>query len=198
LQQRLYNPAILLRLPQALEISQKNVDTNLSWEEMVALVNFARGLQRQDIQMVMLPGRFSQPEEYDSSFWLISRQGRNRVMQQYFGVGTEGQLPPEHSPRRLRIGIQNATNDPGIANRLQAYLTKQEYRHVYLLPDSPQQLQETEIVVQKGDLPAAANLKSVLQLGRVEASSTGDLDSDLTVRLGSDAEKLLAGNSFVN
>lgn len=198
LQQRLYNPAILLRLPQALEIFQKNVDTNLSWEEMLALVNFTRGLQREDIQMVMLPGRFSQPEEYDSSFWLISRQGRNRVMQQYFGVGTEGQLSPERSSRRLRIGIQNATNDPGIANRLQAYLTKKEYRHVYLLPDSPQKLQETEIVVQKGDLPAATNLKSILQLGRVEASSTGDLDSDLTVRLGSDAEKLLAGDSFIN
>jgi LCP family protein required for cell wall assembly len=198
LQQRLYNPAILLRLPQALKIFQKNVDTNLSWEEMLALVNFARGLQREDTQMVMLPGRFSQPEEYDSSFWLISRQGRNRVMQQYFKVGSEGQLASEPTSRRLRIGIQNATDDPGLANRLQGYLAKQEYRHVYLLPDSPQKLQETEIVVQKGDLQAAANLKTVLQLGRVEASSTGDLDSDLTVRLGSDAEKLLAGDSFVN
>lgn len=198
LQQRLYNPAILLRLPQALKVFQKNVDTNLSWEEMLALANFTRGLQREDIQMVMLPGRFSQPEEYDSSFWLISQPGRDRVMQKFFGVGTEGQQTPELSPRRLRIGIQNATDNPGLANRLQAYLNQQEYRHVYLLPDSPQKLQETEIVVQKGDLPAAANLKAVLQLGRVEASSTGDLDSDLTVRLGSDAEKLLAGDDLVN
>ena len=196
LQQRLYNPAILLHLSQALEIFQKNIDTNLSWEEMLALVNFARGLQRENIQMVMLPGRFSQPQEYDSSFWLISQPGRDRVMQQYFGVGTEGQLSTAPSPRRLRIGIQNATANPELAHRFQQYLAQKKYRHAYLLPDSPQQLQETEIVVQKGDLQAATNLKTLLQLGRVEPSSTGDLDSDLTVRLGSDAEKLLASRQF--
>jgi LCP family protein required for cell wall assembly len=196
LQQRLYNPAILLRLPQALEIAQKNIDTNLSWEEMLTLAYFAQGVQRENIQMVMLPGRFSQPQEYNTSFWLISRAGSDRVMQQYFGVGTEEKL--DASSRQLRIGIQNATGDPAIAHRFQQYLAERKYRHAYLLPDSPQQLQETEIVVQKGDLPAATNLKALLQLGRVDSSSTGDLDSDLTVRLGWDVEKLLATESFVN
>lgn len=196
LQQRFNNPAILLQLSQALEIFQKNVDTNLSWEEMLTLMNFARGLQRENIQMVMLPGRFSQPEEYNTSFWLISRPGRDRVMQQYFGVGSEARL--NSSSRQLRIGIQNATGDPGIAHRFQEYLAQKKYRHAYLLPDSPQQLRETEIVVQRGDLQAATNLKGLLQLGRVESSSTGDLDSDLTVRLGWDVEKLLATESFVN
>jgi hypothetical protein len=35
-------------------------------------------------------------------------------------------------------------------------------------------------------LEAAATLKKVLGLGKVEASSTGELESDLTIRVGED------------
>ena len=44
----------------------------------------------------------------------------------------------------------------------------------------------TQIIAQQGDLKAAATLRKVLGLGQVEASSTGDLGSELTLRLGQD------------
>jgi hypothetical protein len=50
----------------------------------------------------------------------------------------------------------------------------------------PDHLSQTQIIVQQGDLEAAASLKKVLGLGKVEASSTGDIESELTIRVGQD------------
>jgi hypothetical protein len=52
-------------------------------------------------------------------------------------------------------------------------------------------LRTTEIIVQKGDFQAAKTLQNSWGIGRVESSSTGDLPSDLTIRLGSDVQFLL-------
>jgi hypothetical protein len=197
LQKRLYSPATLPRLPQILHILQQHVDTNLTGEEILSLANFGRHLQREDIKMVMLPGRFSQPEEYDFSFWLIAEPAKERVLREYFDVSSLEQAPRQRSPRRARLALQNGTGNPEMANRALAFLAARGYHNVYLLPDSPQVLKETEIVVQKGDLRAAEVLQHSLGMGRVEASSTGDLDSDLTVRLGSDAQQLPVGEGFI-
>ena len=198
LQNRVYNPVILARLPQAVKILQQNVDTNLSWSEIIALFNFVRGLEREDIQMVMLPGRFSQPEEYDKSFWLISNSGRDRIMQQFFGLDENSPLQVPPLPSRVRIAIQNSSHELGLANRLREYLAENEYRNTYLLPDSLEKLQKTTIIAQQGDLRSAANLKNLLGLGQVESASIGDLDSDLTIRLGADASSILVTDRFID
>jgi LCP family protein required for cell wall assembly len=92
LQKRLNNPTIIPRIPQAINILQKSVDTNLTMEEVLALANFGRQLDKAQIHMVMLPGRFSQPDEFDGrSYWILSDSGRDRVMDQYFGLNEQTQ-----------------------------------------------------------------------------------------------------------
>ncbi|MEL4894780.1 LCP family protein [Crocosphaera sp. Alani8] len=198
LRQRLTSPTIIPRIPQGMGLLEKHVDTNLTWEEMLALVNFARQLERDQVQMVMLPGRFSREEEFDNrSYWVMSQRGRDQVMEQYFGVTPQWQSSPRRSPNRVRIALQNATDDPGLLNQIREYLSEQNIRNVYTITDAPQLLRETEIVVQKGDFEAANYLQTTLGMGRVEASSTGDLDSQLTIRIGLDAKDLLRENSFL-
>lgn len=63
---------------------------------------------------------------------------------------------------------------------------KKNFQNVYIVPDWPDRLRQTQIIVQQGDQEAATLLKKVLGLGKVEASSTGDLESDLTIRIGED------------
>ncbi|MGH2416196.1 MAG: LCP family protein, partial [Microcystaceae cyanobacterium] len=194
LQKRLYSPAILPRLPQAMQVFQQYIDTNLSLEEMLALASFGKDLKKDTIKMVMLPGRFSKSSEYEASYWIINADGRDRVMKDYFGLTSESALKLQnffHSLHQVRITLQNATDDPNLAHRIVEYLAKQDIHQVHLMQDSPQLLRETEVVVQQGDLESAQALKSLLGIGRVEASSTGDLDSDLTIRLGMDAKQLL-------
>lgn len=190
LQKRLNNPTIIPRIPQAINILQKSVDTNLTMEEILALANFGRQLDKAQIHMVMLPGRFSQPDEFDGrSYWILSNSGRDRVMDQYFGLNeqTQTDVTSDRSIKRLSIALQNATDDPALLEKVQNYLRQNNFRNVYTIHDAPQLLGETEIVAQKGDLRSANHLQALLGLGRVEASSTGDLASDLTLRIGLDA-----------
>jgi hypothetical protein len=65
-------------------------------------------------------------------------------------------------------------------------LAEKNFHNVYIVQDWPDHLPQTQIIVQQGDLEAAAMLKKVLGLGKVEASSTGDIDSELTIRVGED------------
>ncbi|EAZ91432.1 LCP family protein [Crocosphaera chwakensis] len=198
LRQRITNPTIIPRIPQAIGLVEKHIDTNLTWEEMLALVNFGRQLDRDQVQMVMLPGRFSQEQEFDNrSYWVMSETGRDQVMEQYFGITPQWQSSRHRSPNRVRIALQNATDDPGLANQVREYLAKQDIHNVYTIADAPQLLRETEIVVQQGDFEAANYLQTILGMGRVEASSTGDLDSQLTLRIGLDAKDLLIKDSFL-
>ncbi|MGK7932202.1 MAG: LCP family protein [Microcystaceae cyanobacterium] len=200
LQKKLSSPAILPRLPQVLSLLQTNIDTNLSWEEMLGLANLGRDLSVDDVQMVMLPGRFSLPHEYDGrSYWLLDRKQKEikQIMATYFGVGTTEIRDRSPSPYRIRIALQNTTNDPSLTRTVRKYLAQHNYTNVYILEDSRQILETSEVVVQQGDLNSAQLLQTTLGIGKVEASSTGDLGSDLTLRIGLDAKRLNFGESFL-
>lgn len=194
LRQRLVSPAILPRLPQLLRVMQKYVDTNISLEEMLALANFGLQLDRADIQMVMLPGHFSGPREYATSYWIMDRKGRDRVMHDYFGINPSDIVrDPNRSENNIRIAIQNASGEAHMSRRVAQYLKTLGFRDIYLVKDWPDRERQTQIIVQQGDLEAAKKLKNSLGLGNIEAASTGDIESDITLRIGEDWPADLAG-----
>lgn len=187
LRQRLTSPAVIPRLPEAIRVMQQYVDTNLTLEEMIAIVGFSLDLKQDDFKMVLLPGRFSAPKEYVASYWIVDATRRDRVMREYFNqIPAWSSLDVIRSPERVRIAIQNATNDPTISRRVAQYLAQRDFHNVYIVHDWPDPQRQTQLIVQQGDLEAAATLKKALGVGRVEASSTGDLESDITIRVGED------------
>lgn len=184
---RLTNPMVIPRLPGLISTMQKYIDTNLSTEEMLALVGAGRKLSQGNFKMVMLPGRFSAPGEFRASYWIMDPAGRDRVMQQYFNVSSTGEVSDSlRSATALRIAVQNASSHPDAAYQMRQHLAKLGFNNVILAPDWSEQQAQTEIVVQQGDLSGAAELKERLGFGAVEADSTGDLESDLTIRVGED------------
>lgn len=188
LRQRLVNPTVLPRLPQAVRVIQQYVDTNLSLEEMLALVGFSLKLEPEDLKMVLLPGRFSRPNESVASYWIMDPAGRDRVIREYFQQNPTWSSSAEvnSASNQVRIAIQNATDNPELGRRVAQFLAEKNFRNVYLIQDWPDHAPQTQIIVQQGDLEAATILKKVLGMGKVEASSTGDLESDLTIRVGAD------------
>jgi LCP family protein required for cell wall assembly len=192
LQKRLFSPAILPKLPQAIAILQQHIDTNLSIDEMLALANYGRILDQDQLKMVLLPGRFGRLEEFDGrSYWVINQEESDRIMQKYFDTPNTVE-DTFNSIQDLRIAVQNLTDEPGLARRMVNYLAKEGYHNTYILrEETTERLTTTEIVAQKGDTESAANIKEFLGLGKVDSSSTGDLESDLTIRLGTDASSLL-------
>lgn len=184
LRDRVTNPAVIAKIPQAIQLMQSHIDTNLSIEEILALANFATQLEQDDFRMVMLPGRFSGADEYLASYWILDPEGRDQVMQDYFHVGTS--TVAERSLRNLRIAVQNASSEPQLAGQVADYLLAQGFRNVYIVQDSPSLQTQTQIIVQWGDLQGAAGLENILGIGQVIPASTGDLGSDLTIRVGDD------------
>lgn len=186
LKDRLINPTIVTKVPQIIELMQSYIDTNLTFEEMVALANLGIGLEKDNFRMVMLPGRFSTPSESLVSYWIMDPDGRDRVMQDYFQADGITEVSEPRRTSRLRIAVQNATDDPRLAREVAVYLQNHGFDNVYVIRDWSDAQDETQIIVQRGDLQGAALLESTLGLGEIVPASIGDLESDLTIRVGSD------------
>jgi LCP family protein required for cell wall assembly len=192
LRDRLTSPAVVPYLPKLTRIMHNYVDTNLSPAETLALVNFCTGLEQKNFQMVLLPGSLSPLSKDPSSYWL-DPVGQDLIMGKYFGVNSVGVLQKMRPLSTLRIAIQNASGQPKLGKRVAKYLKDQGFENVYIVSDWSDRQHQTEIIVQRGNLEAAADLKKILGLGNIEASSTGDLESHLTIRVGKDWDNQIHG-----
>lgn len=189
LRDRMLTPTVITQLPQIVRILQNHIDTNLSTEEILALAGFGLQLDREALSMVMLPGRFSSPTEYRASYWVADTNSTNEVMQQFFDVEPTALLAndtPKRSISRLRIAVQNASRDPYMGEAVVNHLQNEGFHNVYLVKDWPDFNHQTMVIAQRGDLNGASFLEAVLGAGKVVADSTGDLDSDITIRVGDD------------
>ncbi len=186
LQERLTNPAVLPKIPQIIQLLQTYIDTNLTLNEMLALANFGMGLNQDNFRMVMLPGRFSTPDESVASYWIMDPVGRDRIMQDFFRVNRVETVAEPLSTSSLRIAVQNSTGDPQRGAEMATYLRQKGFNNVYVIDDWSDSQTQTQIIAQRGDLQSASRLQRVLGTGRVVPASIGDLDSDLTIRVGND------------
>ena len=190
---RFTSPSVLVRLPQIVRLMQKYVDTNLNFEEILTIANFGLQLERDNFKMVMLPGRSSSAQGDLRSYWILDAAGRDRIMTQYFKQGAtdfaQGRIRnPSESvlPTNLKIAVQNASSNPKTAKTVASFLQKKGFSNVSVAKDWPDKQRQSQIIVQQGDLEAANLLQKALGKGKIEASSTGEIDSDLTLRVGED------------
>lgn len=185
LREKLMSPTMLPRLPELINTAQKYLDTNLSREEILALVTVGLDVGPSQFKMVMLPGRASETWEFTSSYWLMDPTAVSRILNQNFGLmdpsGTETPID-----RKPRIAVQNASGKPELGHEAAAKLQELGFSDAYVVEDWPEQIDQTQIIVQQGDDRAAQALQQQLAIGRIESSSTGDFESDLTLRLGRD------------
>ncbi|MGB3756846.1 MAG: LCP family protein [Rivularia sp. (in: cyanobacteria)] len=81
------NPATLARSPIILGTIKENIDTNLTLDSLLTLVNFGVRIDRENIQMLTLPGRVSSSQEFVASYWLPNQEEIDAMMASYFDVG---------------------------------------------------------------------------------------------------------------
>ncbi|MEH1826995.1 MAG: LCP family protein [Nostoc sp.] len=182
------NPATVAQLPKVLDVVKEHIDTNLTVEELVALMGFGVRTNRSNMQMLMLPGRFSEKGEFDASYWLPNKDGIAKLMAQHFGLESEQQqLGTTASPRSLRIAIQDSTG--GDRSNLQPLITaleKSGYRNIYIAKAWGEPLEVTHVVAQQGDGDSAESIRNTLGFGEVRVESTGNLGSDISIQVGQD------------
>ena len=187
---------MITKVPQLLDLMERYVDTNLSTEELFSLVGFALNLNSDQMSLVMLPGRASEPGEFGASYWLPDLEAQDQILVEQFN-----QLPlmanadihsrSDVADRQPQIAIQNASGAPLQAQLMADYLVSQGFGEIYVVEDWPSTVSQTRIIAQRGDRASAESLKDRLNLGTVESSSTGAIESDITIRLGQDSIEFL-------
>ncbi|MFN6482884.1 MULTISPECIES: LCP family protein [unclassified Nostoc] len=182
------NPATVAQLPKVLDVVKDHIDTNLTVEELVALMGFGVRTNRSNMQMLMLPGRFSEKGEFDASYWLPNKNGIAKLMAQHFGLESEQeQLATTTDPSSLRVAIQDSTGgDRSNIRPLIRALEKAGYRNIYVAKAWGEPLDVTHIVAQQGDGNSAESIRNTLGFGEVRVESTGNLGSDISIQVGQD------------
>jgi hypothetical protein len=75
---------------------------------------------------------------------------------------------------------------PTRALQVARYLRENGFNNVYVIDDWSDTITRTEVVAQRGDVDSARMVESLLGVGRAVSESTGDLGSDITIRVGQD------------
>ena len=179
------NPSTVARFPQLLSAIQSHIDTNLTVEELVALVGFASQVNRSNTKMLMVPGQFSSPGEYKASYWLPHPDRIKEMMAQYFNFGTPNL--ETNTPASVKVAVQDSTKQPKSIQTTIATLSSAGYSNVYEGQDWNEPLSVTRIVAEWGDVSSAEAIRKALGFGEVRIENTGDLRSDVTIQLGKDA-----------
>ena len=186
LKDKVSSPAMVTKLPQAIELFRQYIDTNLTVEEMLAVADLGLDLNQDTFQMVMLAGRASTAAESVASYWILDPVAKDQVMQEHFGVSSAAAITQKNDPKDLRVAVQNASGNPSLGSQIAAYLQDKGFINVYVIEDSPGAQPQTQIIAQNGDMETAKMLEGLLGLGEIIPASTGDIRSDVTIRVGDD------------
>jgi polyisoprenyl-teichoic acid--peptidoglycan teichoic acid transferase len=181
------NPMNVARIPQLMSIVRSHVDTNLNVEQIIALAGFASGPAKGKTQMMRMPGDYNGDGRHGTSYWLPDEAGIKNKMAQYFAHGEVDTTPIP--PEKLRIKVQDTGYYPDATQRFIKTLEKAGYQQVSLDHDPKalkENLETTQITVQAGGSVVGEAIKEKIGLGTVEVDTSGDLYSDITIKLGKD------------
>ncbi|WP_253276434.1 LCP family protein [Synechococcus sp. PCC 6312] len=199
LQKKISNPLMLAKLPQLYQVMQQYMDTDLSFGEMMAILQFGLGTSSKNINMLLLPGQFS-GDGYDASYWLPNYEAIDRLVARHFFEKDASWSGTETvDPKGLKIAIQNATDSDQAGQVIVDFLMAQNYRNVYMDSEWSHPVAKTQVIAQQGDREAAVAMLIDLGLGRVakelvEVDATGSFGSDITIRIGSDWRSFVPAN----
>jgi hypothetical protein len=167
-------------------VIQSHIDTNLSVEELVALTNFATKIDRSNVQMLMVPGEFSDPTQYNASYWLPDLRSLDAMIAEHFEFGYDRSSSENYESAYIRVAVQDSIDDGEAVDELVKSLGDAGYGNVKVSKPWSTPLEVTRIVAQNGDIQGAEAVQKSLGFGEVFVESTGSLNSDVTIQLGKD------------
>lgn len=113
---KLKNPWLLCKLPAIISLVEKNLNTNLSWIDFSALIYEAKSLDKNNIQVQVLPGKPMQLGKV--SYWVVDQEKINKAMNLVLAANPVAakNLAP------VQIEVWNASSQPGAARQSAALL----------------------------------------------------------------------------
>ncbi len=178
------NPTTVAKIPQLLQVIKSDIDTNLSIEEILALVGFSAKLDRAKVQGLIVPGDYNGNGKHETSYWLPDRRKIRTMVAKYFDQGYA--LSEDVDPMKARISIQDSTDNSKAVQVLVKTLQNAGYRNVSVGAKLPEPLRLSKIVAEQGNDYSAQIIQQTLGIGEVRVETSGTLYSDVTIQIGQD------------
>lgn len=178
---KVLNPTSWLHVPKLIEITNRNLLTDMSQIQLLQAFNLVRQVPKEQIQFAMLPGHFG---SYGS--WVPDEYEANRLVERMNGVA-EG--PDDR--RNLTICLRDESSVPGLAHRIAQMLRKKYGYTVVVTRPSPFEVTaavpHSQIIAQRGNYDDAEMLYGDLgKHGEIVNASIGDIYSSITLVVGDD------------
>jgi LCP family protein required for cell wall assembly len=175
-------PINLLKTPRLLAVARANMETDLTSDELVKVVGWAKDLERNQVSQAMVPGR--EAVIGGGWYWDPDVEGTRRVVEGFL-IGASPEAA--RSPSSYRISLLDGVGDRKALERLRLKLQGAGYGTIEVEGRAAQlERDHTEIVAQNADEAGAEALATALGIGQVVVASTGVLGTDFTVIMGRD------------
>ena len=175
-------PGNLLKTPQLIGMAKENLETNLTNEELVKLVTLGKDLDRDRVQLTMVPGVADTVDGV--SYWIANEPSTRRVVDSFL---TAQAVSEAKNPRFYKVAIRDGVGDRGGTRAVRSVVAQAGYGAVDLDGLAPQLgLAETQIIAQNADIAGAQALATALGCGKVVVAATGNIYADYTIVVGKD------------
>ncbi|MBC7545357.1 MAG: LCP family protein [Candidatus Sericytochromatia bacterium] len=191
--ERMLNPLVLARLPQIVGTAQQYIDTNVPYRDLVRVANFARGLPKSDIRMVMLPGNFSSGK-YLASYWLPNSIAAQNAITDLFpdsALVNQRSMQAETVDRQktVRVTVLNGSGESMMATKAARALRLSGW-NVWAIAPYTRAVAQSQVICQTGITDMAPSLQTALGIpAETVSASVGDISTDFTVIVGKDYAK---------
>lgn len=194
---KLLQPTSWLKLPDLLAHLNQNIETDIPSEVIGQIARFGAGLNKDALQMVMLPGTFA---NYGGvSFWEMNNYQARQVITELFPESSLAAEMPESDPNSLenplsqyRVAVWNATGDLRTGREVLRRLREAGW-NVWSVRKAPHDTPVTRLIAQNGKSSVLKELQHSLGFNaETVTASVGELGSDFTVLIGPDLVKYYA------
>jgi len=189
---KMMQPASWPHVPALIGIARNNIKTDMSDFDLISALNFAHGVPKSNIKLVLLPGRFS-----GGGDWVAADGAPNLA-----AALSDPEQEIASARRDISVSVINASSDPRAANKIVKALRRIGYA-ASVSRGHLDSTSVTEIIAQSGNSADAKLLKNDLgNVGEIVNASLGDLTTAITVVVRDDlkaenirAPELAAGSS---
>ena len=162
-------PLNLLQTPRLFAVAKANLATDLTPQELLRIVAWAKDLGRGDVTQAMVPGR--EAIIHRGWYWAADPVTTHQIVQNFL-LGTAN--PAVVAPAQIRVSLLDGVGDRHALERLRVALVQAGYASVELDGKADQMSRDrTEVIAQNADQAGAQALAATLGLGVVVVASTG-------------------------
>lgn len=179
---KMLTPANIVKTPELLDVAKENLETNLTNDELLRLVAMGKDLDRDRVQLAMVPGMATNIGGV--SYWVADEVAKQRMVDGFLLGQQSGQA---RAPGAYRVALRDGVGDRAAVRSLRSRVRALGYGAVDLDGLAPQVgLDETQIIAQNADIAGAQKLADELGVGKVVVAATGNIYADYTIVLGRD------------